>query len=443
MLIVVVSPSFPRFDATTHYWQAEFASVVAFLRGRFPYDRVVAVPAGLICAPDRVIVRELLAQPDFLILWSRVFEAPAAKQIADLTREISPRTRILSWGDGPLFMPQYYAREPFDGAVGGGDAELVLADAIERLAAGELPEHGMLVKSEGQWVETGRGRWLEPALWPFPDLDVIAFDDYQLARELRGKPTDDLSFDVSRGCHVGCSWCVDPFKGGRRDRRRPVEATLDFMGRGVGRYGQFQLHGPIFTQDRPWIDAISMAELHRRGLAIPFKAVTLVNHLAEGRLVGELASVGMRAVGFGIETLTVDRSRRPVTPKVAERLLVPRQPGIDKFLGLLSNPGGFTRILGRSPPMNKKFVVRLSAGERSHLESLVAKGKAAARRLTRARILLKADCSPLGPAWSDEQISDALDLGAITVHRVRRSFVEGGLDGVLVRRRIPRRRRMA
>src|SRR5436190_4888324 len=110
-----------------------------------------------------------------------------------------------------------------------------------------------------------------------------------------------------------------------------------------------------------------------------------------------------------------------------DRLLVPCQPGIDKFLGLLSNPGGFTRILGRSPIMNKKFVVRLSAEERGQLESLVAKGKAAARKLTRARILLKADCSPLGPAWSDEQISDALDLGVMAVHRVRRAFVEGVL----------------
>jgi hypothetical protein len=125
-----------------------------------------------------------------------------------------------------------------------------------------------------------------------------------------------------------------------------------------------------------------------------------------------------------------------------EQWLVPCQPGIDKFLGLLSNPGGFTRILGRSPIMNKKFVVRLSVEERGLLESLVAKGKAAARKLTRARILLKADCSPLGPAWSDEQISNALDLGAIAVHRVRRSFVEGGLDGVLVRRPVPRRPRL-
>jgi anaerobic magnesium-protoporphyrin IX monomethyl ester cyclase len=320
MLIVVVSPSFPRFDATTHYWQAEFASVVAFLRGRFPHARVVAVPAGLICAPDRVVISELLAQPDFLVLWSRVFEAPAAKQIANTTREISPRTKILVWGDGPLFMPQYFGREPFDGAVVGGDSELVLADAIERLAAGELPEHGMLVEAERRWLETGRGRWLDPEQWPFPDLDVIEFDDYRFARELRGKPTDDLSFDVSRGCHVGCVWCVDPMKGGRRDRRRPVVATVDFMTRGLGRYAQFQLHGPIFTQDRPWVD-VFVAELRRRGVVVPFKAVTLVNHLAEERLVGELASVGMRAVGFGIETLTVDRSRRAVTPKVAERLL--------------------------------------------------------------------------------------------------------------------------
>ena len=92
--------------------------------------------------------------------------------------------------------------------------------------------------------------------------------------------------------------------------------------------------------------------------------------------------------------------------------------------------------------MNKKFIVRLSVEERSQLEAIVAKGKAVARKLTRARILLKADYSSLGPAWSDQEISAALDLGALAVHRVRRSFVEGGLDGALVRRPLPRRPRM-
>ena len=48
-----------------------------------------------------------------------------------------------------------------------------------------------------------------------------------------------------------------------------------------------QLHGPIFTQDRTWVDAF-VAELRQREIVIPFKAVTLVNHLAEKRLVGEI-----------------------------------------------------------------------------------------------------------------------------------------------------------
>ncbi len=92
--------------------------------------------------------------------------------------------------------------------------------------------------------------------------------------------------------------------------------------------------------------------------------------------------------------------------------------------------------------MNKRFIVRLSVEEREQLEALVAKGKAAARKLTRARILLKADGSDSGPAWSDDEISRALDVGTITVHRVRRDVVEGGLEGALVRRPLPRRRRM-
>ena len=46
----------------------------------------------------------------------------------------------------------------------------------------------------------------------------------------------------------------------------------------------------------------------------------------------------------------------------------------------------------------KKYVVRLSAEEREQLEMLIRKGKGPARRLLKARILLKADVSEAGPA---------------------------------------------
>lgn len=57
-----------------------------------------------------------------------------------------------------------------------------------------------------------------------------------------------------------------------------------------------------------------------------------------------------------------------------------------------------------------------------------------------ARILLKADSGKDGPNWSDTQISEALEVSLPTSWRVRRRFVEGGLDDALNRRPQPQRR---
>ena len=57
----------------------------------------------------------------------------------------------------------------------------------------------------------------------------------------------------------------------------------------------------------------------------------------------------------------------------------------------------------------KKYVVRLSDEERERLETLIWKGKSPARRVLKARILLKADVSEAGKGWSDNRIIDALE----------------------------------
>ncbi len=81
----------------------------------------------------------------------------------------------------------------------------------------------------------------------------------------------------------------------------------------------------------------------------------------------------------------------------------------------------------------KKYLVRLSAEERAHLSSLINGGKGNARMFTRARILLKADQGAGGPGWSDEKISEALDVTVQTIERIRKQLVEEGLDSVLQR----------
>ena len=91
--------------------------------------------------------------------------------------------------------------------------------------------------------------------------------------------------------------------------------------------------------------------------------------------------------------------------------------------------------------MNKKYIVRLTAPERGVLDGLVHTGKGAARTLTHARILLKADCGPDGPAWTDPAISAALDVSIPTIERVRRTLVLEGFDAALQRKPAPPRPR--
>jgi len=91
--------------------------------------------------------------------------------------------------------------------------------------------------------------------------------------------------------------------------------------------------------------------------------------------------------------------------------------------------------------MVKRYVVTLTDQEREGLETMLAKGRAAARKLTRARILLKADQGAGGPAWTDEAIVAALDVGRATVERVRKRVVEEGVGAALSDRTRPARPR--
>ena len=79
----------------------------------------------------------------------------------------------------------------------------------------------------------------------------------------------------------------------------------------------------------------------------------------------------------------------------------------------------------------EKYVVELTSEEQKELAQLVSKGKAAARKITHARVLLQANESQGGPAWTDKQISEALGIHTNTIHGIRRRFVEHGLQAAL------------
>jgi transposase len=83
--------------------------------------------------------------------------------------------------------------------------------------------------------------------------------------------------------------------------------------------------------------------------------------------------------------------------------------------------------------LKEKFIVRLTAQQRDELARLAATGERPAATITRARILLKADAE--GGGWGDGRIAEALDTSAATVARVRKRFVQQGLEAAVQRKR--------
>lgn len=83
---------------------------------------------------------------------------------------------------------------------------------------------------------------------------------------------------------------------------------------------------------------------------------------------------------------------------------------------------------------NKKYIVKLSPEERDALEKIISSGKRSAKKILRARVLLKADA-----LWLDEKIAEALEVNVRTIERMRQQLVEEGFESFLNRRKARRK----
>src|SRR5262249_32259820 len=150
-----------------------------------------------------------------------------------------------------------------------------------------------------------------------------------------------------------------------------------------------------------------------------------VHHLAAGRASDE-------------DSRRLRSTARAVTTKMLISLGRPSRPlqRIRKDLVIRFRRQRLAReaIMAAKEISVKKYVVRLSGEERERLETLIRKGKSPARRVLKARILLKADVSEAGKGWSDNRIIEALETSPSMVYRVRKQLVEEGFEAVLSRK---------
>jgi transposase len=79
--------------------------------------------------------------------------------------------------------------------------------------------------------------------------------------------------------------------------------------------------------------------------------------------------------------------------------------------------------------MRKRYIVNLTAVEREGLKQIVSRERVSGLKRMRANILLKAD-----EGLTDQEISDELEVGLVTVERVRRRCCERGIEATLDRK---------
>jgi len=87
----------------------------------------------------------------------------------------------------------------------------------------------------------------------------------------------------------------------------------------------------------------------------------------------------------------------------------------------------------RGGSVNKRYIVRLTELEREQLEGLISKGKASARKIRHAQILLKVDAD--GARWTDDRTAETFGVNPSSVRFVRERFVLEGLESALNRKR--------
>ena len=88
--------------------------------------------------------------------------------------------------------------------------------------------------------------------------------------------------------------------------------------------------------------------------------------------------------------------------------------------------------------MEKKYIVKLTNEEHAELNKILSNGNAAAKKHKIAHVLLRADASKEGMNYTDQEISDEVEISAKTITRLRKKFVEGGLKKVFEKKFTPR-----
>ncbi len=250
-------------------------------------------------------------RPELVGITSTTPQIGSALVLASMVKEMSA-ARVVLGGAHPSALPgEVISHQSVDFVVV-GEGEQTASELVRGLQEGDL--EGI----DGLWYKEGGEVRANPPRNLRRDLDGLAFPAHHLLKNRRRySPPEALSLRwisliTSRGCPHGCSFCATPRLLGKTVRRRTVEDVVTEIEESIGRYGVNEIHiaDDCFTSDRNWVLALCSA---LKNLSEEL-SLYLMNGLradqVDYELLRSLKEIGLKNVGFGVESGSEEILRR-------------------------------------------------------------------------------------------------------------------------------------
>lgn len=199
-------------------------------------------------------ILEAIAKESYalIIFLARPDTARAITKIVPLTREISPRSKILIYGDTANYFPNFFKKSGADAVIVSGDWECGLDDYFDFLIGKKSLNQldGIICNIDGVWTNSRPGRKMLDNNWSLPDIKTPGFIDKELYYSIN---KGQLTITVSRGCPFDCNFCPAVITFGVKDRRISHEKIINYIKYNKAEFRSLKFFSPTFTYDKAWV----------------------------------------------------------------------------------------------------------------------------------------------------------------------------------------------
>lgn len=226
-----------------------------------------------------------------------------ALNLAKTIKEIA-KTKVLAYGDVPMYANRFLKKYSFDAIIYSGDFECSISDYIQFLEKNKNREgiNGLFILEEGKWYKTPSGHRMENNLWSLPtywDKDICSQNIFDIYNNITDK---EITISIGRGCPFICPYCPAVATFGGKDRRIPPNVVVDYIQDHNGNFRSFKLFCPTFTLNKEWVKEFCRLMLDG-SVKHSWCCTSRVECLKDEKMIALMAETGCTKVAIGIETM--------------------------------------------------------------------------------------------------------------------------------------------